>query len=92
MGDDATRPPVGPEVWGDTELLVPDASRPCWRNLLTDAVVETRYSGDRRTIPVSALFSDIPLALLVDEPEGEPTAGKDSPTVAEDLPVGLLKG
>src|SRR5262249_9386476 len=40
MGDDATRPPVGPDVWGDTEVLLPDAAPTRWRDLLTDRTFE----------------------------------------------------
>jgi maltooligosyltrehalose synthase len=68
MGDDATRPPLGREVWGETEILLPDAAPPRWRNLLTDQVHEANASDDRRGLRVGDLFSDIPLALLVEEP------------------------
>ncbi|MBV8610501.1 MAG: malto-oligosyltrehalose synthase, partial [Singulisphaera sp.] len=37
MGDDASRPPLGRDAWGETQLVLPDlASAPRWRNLLTD--------------------------------------------------------
>jgi (1->4)-alpha-D-glucan 1-alpha-D-glucosylmutase len=66
MGDEATRAPVGPDVWGDTELIAPDSAPTRWRNLLTDQVIEVR-NGDRRSILIGELFSDLPLALLVVE-------------------------
>ena len=28
MGDDANRPPLGRDVWGDTQLVLPDSPRP----------------------------------------------------------------
>jgi (1->4)-alpha-D-glucan 1-alpha-D-glucosylmutase len=71
-GDDATRAPVGPDVWGDTELLLPDSAPTRWRNLLTDQVVEARDGDGRRSLPVGTLFSVLPLALLVEEAPENP--------------------
>jgi (1->4)-alpha-D-glucan 1-alpha-D-glucosylmutase len=68
MGDDATRPPVGPDVWGETELLLPDSAPARWRNLLTDQVVSATPPDDRRALRLADVFSDLPLALLVEEP------------------------
>ncbi len=66
MGDDAKRAPIGPEVWGETELVLPDAAPSRWRNLLTDEVVEATSSEDRRTLRLGQVFSAIPLALLIE--------------------------
>ncbi len=68
MGDDALRPPIGPEVWGNTRLLLPDAPIPRrWRDILTDRVVEVQDVDGRPTLPISDVFQSIPVALLVDE-------------------------
>jgi len=68
MGDDGGRAPVGREFWGDTEILIPEAAPSRWRNLLTDQVFEVQTGEDRRSLHVGDLFSEIPLAMLVDEP------------------------
>jgi len=73
MGEDATIPPVGPDVWGDTELALPDAAPTLWRDLLTDRVVEPGVLDDRRSLRLADVFVDLPLALLIEEPPaGEP--------------------
>ncbi len=72
MGDDATRPPIGPEVWGATDLILPESAPSRWKNLLTDAVLEAKQVDDRRVLSLGDLFADVPLALLVEEPPTEP--------------------
>ncbi len=69
MGDDATNAPIGLDVWGQTELLLPDSAPTRWRNLLTDRFVEANVRDDRRTLRLADVFADVPLGLLVDEPE-----------------------
>ncbi|GAC1448624.1 MAG: malto-oligosyltrehalose synthase [Isosphaeraceae bacterium] len=69
MGDDALHPPIGNAVWNETEVLLPDSSPSRWRNLLNDQVTAARISEDRRGLPLGDLFSDIPLALLLPEPD-----------------------
>jgi hypothetical protein len=71
MGEDSTVAPVGPAAWGDTELLLPDAAPARWRDLLTDRVVAASPRDDRRALRVSDVFAQVPLALLVEDPEGE---------------------
>jgi (1->4)-alpha-D-glucan 1-alpha-D-glucosylmutase len=70
MGDDATRAPVGRDVWGDTRLILPDhASTSRWRNLLTDQTIEAQPDPEsgRSTLDLASIFSDIPVALLVED-------------------------
>jgi len=68
MGEDGSRMPVGVDVWGDTEVLVPEAAPGRWRDLLTDRVVEVATTPDHRALRVAELFTVLPVALLVDEP------------------------
>jgi (1->4)-alpha-D-glucan 1-alpha-D-glucosylmutase len=49
--------PLGPKVWGDTSLPLPPGR---WRNVLTDAEIET----SDRPHPVGELFSALPIAVL----------------------------
>jgi (1->4)-alpha-D-glucan 1-alpha-D-glucosylmutase len=72
MGDDGRTSPVGPGVWGQTELTLPDAAPARWRDLLTDRVIDATPTsdGDRRTIRVADLFAEVPLALLVEDGAG----------------------
>jgi (1->4)-alpha-D-glucan 1-alpha-D-glucosylmutase len=55
---DPARPPLGPEVWGDTRLPVPAA---VWRDVLTDR----QFSGE--SLAAGELFADLPVALLLRE-------------------------
>jgi len=72
MGDDAARPPIGPDVWGATELILPDSAPFRWRNLLTDQVMGATTSEDRRVLRLGEVFADVPLALLVEESTESP--------------------
>ena len=68
MGDDANRPPLGRDAWGETQLVLPDlASAPRWRNLLTDQAVEVKTAADQRVLDLAEVFQDLPVALLVEE-------------------------
>ena len=69
MGDDATKAPIGPEVWGDTEWVLPDVSSSRWRDILTDRIIESVIRDDKRLLRVADVFVDLPLALLIEEPD-----------------------
>ncbi|MCU1386332.1 MAG: Malto-oligosyltrehalose synthase [Acidobacteria bacterium] len=70
---DAGAPPLGPGVWGDTSIVVPDG-RPM-RDVFTGAAITPAQSGGGYSIPAAALFERFPVALLVprDRP-GRPAA------------------
>jgi (1->4)-alpha-D-glucan 1-alpha-D-glucosylmutase len=54
-------PPLGPTVWGDTRVVLPDGiGSGQWRELLTGVPI-----ADRGGIMVSELFQVLPVALLV---------------------------
>jgi (1->4)-alpha-D-glucan 1-alpha-D-glucosylmutase len=73
MGDEGTIPPVGRAVWCDTKLILPDmALPPRWRNLLTDRTFAVQTADDRPTLDLAEVFQDLPIALLVEEPDRSP--------------------
>ncbi len=68
MGEEATTPPIGSEVWKDTRLTLPDTGLPTrWRNLLTDEVTEVQTVEDHPSIPLAEVFRTLPFALLVEQ-------------------------
>jgi (1->4)-alpha-D-glucan 1-alpha-D-glucosylmutase len=71
MGPDGQALPIGPDVWGDTRLAVPEAKVPRrWRDLLTDAVHAVDAGEAGSSLAVGAVLSALPVALLVPEPDG----------------------
>lgn len=66
MGDDGSTPPLG-DVWGDTDVAVPDTPSGRWRDLLTGRVIPSVRGADRRALQLSELFVHLPVALLVDD-------------------------
>jgi (1->4)-alpha-D-glucan 1-alpha-D-glucosylmutase len=70
MGDEGTIAPIGPLVWQDTRILLPDSSGiRSFRDVLTGAVHHAvSIEGGWSAIDAGALFDPLPLALLVSEP------------------------
>ncbi len=62
LTDGLLRPPVGPEVWADTRLKLPDtlAGRP-YRELFTGQAIPVK--GDE--LPLADILADFPVAILV---------------------------
>ncbi|MBT1073987.1 malto-oligosyltrehalose synthase [Geobacter grbiciae] len=58
-------PPLGAETWGDTRLVVPFEStgRP-YRNILTGERVVTALREGQTILPLGAVLTDFPVALL----------------------------
>jgi (1->4)-alpha-D-glucan 1-alpha-D-glucosylmutase len=52
--------PVGPEVWGDTEVVLPPGAPGEWRNVLTSTSVHT--GGGR--LSAAGVLADFPVAVL----------------------------
>ncbi|WP_169973599.1 malto-oligosyltrehalose synthase [Tautonia rosea] len=68
MGEESMSMPVGPEIWGDTVLALPDSGLPKrWRNLLTDEVVELQNGEGRPVLPIAEIFRTIPFGLMVEQ-------------------------
>jgi (1->4)-alpha-D-glucan 1-alpha-D-glucosylmutase len=63
LGDRGT-PPIGPDIWSETEVLFPDSVLSGrYRNVFTDKVFQTSQSGSR--IPVAELLGEFPVGLWV---------------------------
>jgi (1->4)-alpha-D-glucan 1-alpha-D-glucosylmutase len=61
-GNGEALPPVGPEIWRETSVALPDLlPRGRYREVLSDRTVETDGEG---RLALADLFSDLPLALL----------------------------
>jgi (1->4)-alpha-D-glucan 1-alpha-D-glucosylmutase len=62
------RPPVGPEIWSDTEILLPAQARGThFRNLFTGETVAVRSTdepGGGCLLPVATVLSQFPVAVL----------------------------
>ena len=57
--------PVGPGVWGeDAVILAAGNEGRVYRNAFTGEIVETTEREGRRTLPLAAVFSSIPVAML----------------------------
>jgi (1->4)-alpha-D-glucan 1-alpha-D-glucosylmutase len=68
MGDEAQTPPLGPEAWGETRLILPESAGPRrLRDLLTDASIEVQESDGRPSLALASIFETVPVALLVGE-------------------------
>jgi (1->4)-alpha-D-glucan 1-alpha-D-glucosylmutase len=58
------RPPLGPEVWGDSTLRLPTGPV-SWRNVFTGEVVTAQQIDDRLSLRVADVLRNFPVALLV---------------------------
>ncbi len=54
-----------PEIWGDTTMEVPDFEAPCYHDLFTGACIPG--SRGAQHVPISNLFQQFPVALLLSE-------------------------
>lgn len=60
----AGRVPLGPEVWGDSALLLRrDLSRAAYRDVFSHATVEAKRNG-KQSLPLAEVFAHLPVALL----------------------------
>jgi (1->4)-alpha-D-glucan 1-alpha-D-glucosylmutase len=57
--------PVGPGVWGEDAVVLPAGREGgVYRNLFTGEITEVEERDGRRTLPVAAAFSTLPVAML----------------------------
>jgi (1->4)-alpha-D-glucan 1-alpha-D-glucosylmutase len=57
--------PIGPEIWGETRLLIPGAeSGSRYRNLFTHEIVEIEAVEESGSVRLAEVFSVLPFALL----------------------------
>ena len=71
-----TRMPLGPEVWGDTAVVMPEAPTgpspgPGWLEVFTRRHFTAKRGADGRArLALGALLDSFPVALLLREPVG----------------------
>jgi hypothetical protein len=57
--------PIGPEVWGDARLRLPEAeSSRRYRDVFSGETIEVIAGDDGTTLPLAEIFSSFPFALL----------------------------
>jgi len=56
---------VGDQAWGDSELLIRrDPRASAYRDVFTQATIETVMKNGKRALPLGKVFATMPLALL----------------------------
>jgi (1->4)-alpha-D-glucan 1-alpha-D-glucosylmutase len=66
---DASQPPIGPEVWGDTSITLPtELPGDIYRMAFTGEVIRARTIAGRRQIQISDVLADFPVAFLERQP------------------------
>ena len=61
----ADRLPIGPEVWGDSRLLLrKEVSTAGYRDVFTKKIIGEETRAGKRTLPLAEVFSHLPVALL----------------------------
>jgi (1->4)-alpha-D-glucan 1-alpha-D-glucosylmutase len=65
LGGGSEQPPMGPEVWGTTRLLLPaPLAAGSYRSLFTGEMLEVDRSDDTPGLSLAAALADFPVALL----------------------------
>ncbi|MGH9769145.1 MAG: malto-oligosyltrehalose synthase [Blastocatellia bacterium] len=59
-----SHPPIGPEVWGDTAVLMNDELAGCYRDVFTGASVCALALQDGYGLPLAEICGHLPVALL----------------------------
>ncbi|MGA9207987.1 MAG: malto-oligosyltrehalose synthase [Terriglobales bacterium] len=63
--NDTDLPPLGPEIWADTRIVLPPGSHSeSYRNALTGEDVSPQSACGKTTIDVAKIFAEFPAALL----------------------------
>jgi (1->4)-alpha-D-glucan 1-alpha-D-glucosylmutase len=63
--DDLDLPPLGPEIWTDTRIVLPPGnSAEVYRNALTGEDLSPHFTAGKTTIDAAKMFSEFPVALL----------------------------
>ena len=65
LTSDRGTPPLGPAVWGDTCLHLPDSNHLHFRDVFTNAVIDAEDRDGGWSLPASRVFATFPVALLV---------------------------
>jgi (1->4)-alpha-D-glucan 1-alpha-D-glucosylmutase len=65
LGND-TRPPLGPDVWKDTRIELPDSfGVPTLRDVFTGTSIQPRQTGEGTVVDAHAVFAQFPISLMV---------------------------
>ena len=56
--------PLGEKLWGDTHLILPQEAPDSWRDEITGVSRPCRLTDAGRLLPLAAVFSQLPAALL----------------------------
>jgi (1->4)-alpha-D-glucan 1-alpha-D-glucosylmutase len=60
-----TIPPVGPQAWGDTALLLPGRRGVrAYRHIFTGEILESNHDEKRATLPLAKVFTILPVAAV----------------------------
>jgi (1->4)-alpha-D-glucan 1-alpha-D-glucosylmutase len=60
-------PPIGPEVWGDTQLVIPSYFQSAdYRNAFTGEVLSLAKNGESGAIQIAEILAKFPVAVLVE--------------------------
>jgi (1->4)-alpha-D-glucan 1-alpha-D-glucosylmutase len=64
--NDFDLPPLGPQVWGDTQVQLPECARPeKYQNAFTGEVIEPETTDGHTKIAVSEILAKFPVALCL---------------------------
>jgi len=63
--DDLDLPPLGPEIWADTRIVLPPGNpAEAYRNVLTGEDQSPHSVAGKTTIDAAKMFSEFPVTLL----------------------------
>jgi len=66
--DDLDLPPLGPEIWADTRIVLPPGNpAEAYRNVLTGEDQSPHSVAGKTTIDAAKMFSEFPVALLLQD-------------------------
>ncbi len=57
------RPPTGPEVWGDSALILPEEAPEAWRDIFTEKICQAESTPKKR-LPLRQVLRHLPVAFL----------------------------
>ena len=60
----AGQPPIGQEVWGDSEVILPPEAPVAWEDIFTGKVCEAREAATLKHLPLQKVLQYLPVAFL----------------------------
>ena len=64
LSSDATAPPLGESIWGDTRIAPPRVAANGYHDIFTDRCLGLHRDGNRPTLRVADVFAHFPIAVL----------------------------